>query len=257
MRDARGERDVDALRTSPAPAADPSAGYDVGGFYDEMFEAPGAPRRHYRAPGERLASLTRESLEERRVANALPHAGDRVQRVRPRRGNRPDPALRPGPQDHPRRRLAPDRRERRDRGAVTQATVSLRDVTADTVRAICALDVRPEQRVRRAERGLDRAGALRAPCVVQGGVRGRHPGRLRHAPRRPGRAGVLPVALHDRRRAPRRATDGAPRPWSSTCDRVPAHTSSSRVSCPARTARASSTVATASSRPARSRAARP
>jgi len=42
-----------------------TAGYDVGDFFDEMFEAPGGPRPHYRALYESLSTLTLELLEER------------------------------------------------------------------------------------------------------------------------------------------------------------------------------------------------
>jgi uncharacterized circularly permuted ATP-grasp superfamily protein len=49
-----------------------TAGYDLGDFFDEMFEAPGMPRRHYRLLAERLAGMSRGQLEERvRVANAF------------------------------------------------------------------------------------------------------------------------------------------------------------------------------------------
>ena len=49
-----------------------TAGYDVGDFFDEMFEAPGTPRPHYRALHESLSTLTPELLEERnRGANVV------------------------------------------------------------------------------------------------------------------------------------------------------------------------------------------
>ncbi len=49
-----------------------TAGYDVGDFFDEMFEAPGRPRPHYRALYESLSTLTPELLEERnRGANSF------------------------------------------------------------------------------------------------------------------------------------------------------------------------------------------
>ena len=48
------------------------AEYDVGRFFDEMLDADGTPRPHYRALHERLAALTDEGLEERvRTANAF------------------------------------------------------------------------------------------------------------------------------------------------------------------------------------------
>ena len=49
-----------------------TAGYDLGTFFDEMFESPGHPRPHYTALAERLASMSGEQLGERiRVANAF------------------------------------------------------------------------------------------------------------------------------------------------------------------------------------------
>jgi transglutaminase-like putative cysteine protease len=49
-----------------------TTGYDVGDFFDEMFEAPGRPRPHYRALYESLSTLTPELLEERnRGANSF------------------------------------------------------------------------------------------------------------------------------------------------------------------------------------------
>jgi uncharacterized circularly permuted ATP-grasp superfamily protein len=41
-------------------------GYDPGEFFDEMFEAPGAPRAHYRKIHERLAAMGQDELDERR-----------------------------------------------------------------------------------------------------------------------------------------------------------------------------------------------
>ena len=42
--------------------------YEPGAFFDEMFEAPGRPRPHYRALAEQLAALSVEEFEERRHA---------------------------------------------------------------------------------------------------------------------------------------------------------------------------------------------
>jgi uncharacterized circularly permuted ATP-grasp superfamily protein len=42
--------------------------YEPGAFFDEMFEAPGAPRPHYRVLAEQLAALSVEEFEERRRA---------------------------------------------------------------------------------------------------------------------------------------------------------------------------------------------
>jgi uncharacterized circularly permuted ATP-grasp superfamily protein len=49
----------------PGPLAEP---YDPGPFFDEMFEAPGRPRPHYRALAEQLARLSHDEFEERRRA---------------------------------------------------------------------------------------------------------------------------------------------------------------------------------------------
>jgi uncharacterized circularly permuted ATP-grasp superfamily protein len=48
------------------------ADYELGPFFDEMFEAPGRPRPHYRALSERLGALTDDGLRERiRTANSF------------------------------------------------------------------------------------------------------------------------------------------------------------------------------------------
>ena len=44
------------------------AGYEPGSFFDEMFEARGSPRPHYRVLAEQLAALSVEDFEERRRA---------------------------------------------------------------------------------------------------------------------------------------------------------------------------------------------
>jgi uncharacterized circularly permuted ATP-grasp superfamily protein len=62
----------EAEAASVGPGAGLVAGYDVGPFFDEMLEADGIPRRHYRALYERLAALTDEGIEDRiRTANAF------------------------------------------------------------------------------------------------------------------------------------------------------------------------------------------
>jgi uncharacterized circularly permuted ATP-grasp superfamily protein len=49
-----------------------TAGYDLGPFFDEMFDAPERPRPHYRLLAERLAAMSAAQLEERtRVANSF------------------------------------------------------------------------------------------------------------------------------------------------------------------------------------------
>ncbi len=62
--------------TESEPAPEPSSGlvadYDLGPFFDEMFESVGHPRRHYRELNERLGALTDDGLRERiRTANAF------------------------------------------------------------------------------------------------------------------------------------------------------------------------------------------
>src|SRR5450432_3781355 len=42
--------------------------YEPGAFFDEMFEAPGVPRPHYRVLAEQLAALSVEEFEARRHA---------------------------------------------------------------------------------------------------------------------------------------------------------------------------------------------
>ena len=54
------------------PGAGLVAGYEVGPFFDEMLDADGRPRPHYRALYERLSALSDEGLEERiRTVNAF------------------------------------------------------------------------------------------------------------------------------------------------------------------------------------------
>jgi uncharacterized circularly permuted ATP-grasp superfamily protein len=49
-----------------------TAGYDLGSFFDEMFEGPDRPRPHYRLLAERLSAMSAAQLGERiRVANAF------------------------------------------------------------------------------------------------------------------------------------------------------------------------------------------
>ena len=45
--------------------------YDLGHFYDEMFETPGKPREHYRTLYDQLGGLSMEDFSEKhRVADA-------------------------------------------------------------------------------------------------------------------------------------------------------------------------------------------
>ncbi|MCL5996169.1 MAG: circularly permuted type 2 ATP-grasp protein [Chloroflexi bacterium] len=45
-----------------------TADYDVGTFFDEMFEAPGMPRPHYKVLFDHLSTLTADTYNERRRA---------------------------------------------------------------------------------------------------------------------------------------------------------------------------------------------
>lgn len=57
--------------TSPTTRADQpvlTGNYEVGRFFDEMFESNGQPRLHYRVLHEHLSTLTRATFEERRRA---------------------------------------------------------------------------------------------------------------------------------------------------------------------------------------------
>ncbi len=57
--------------TAPATNADQpilTGNYEVGRFFDEMFESDGQPRLHYRVLHEHLSTLTRETFNERRRA---------------------------------------------------------------------------------------------------------------------------------------------------------------------------------------------
>ena len=42
--------------------------YQPGAFFDEMFEAPGLPRAHYRVLAEQLTALSVDEFEQRRHA---------------------------------------------------------------------------------------------------------------------------------------------------------------------------------------------
>ena len=57
------------MPTSPkTPVLTLQGRYDPGAFFDEMFEASGRPRPHYRALAEQLAALSVEEFEARRHA---------------------------------------------------------------------------------------------------------------------------------------------------------------------------------------------
>ena len=53
---------------SASRAAILGPGYDPGGFFDEMFEANGQARPHYRVLHEHLATLDAATFNERRRA---------------------------------------------------------------------------------------------------------------------------------------------------------------------------------------------
>ncbi len=53
---------------TPPASAILGQGYDPGTFFDEMFEAPGLPRPHYRVLHEHLSSLDARTFDERRRA---------------------------------------------------------------------------------------------------------------------------------------------------------------------------------------------
>lgn len=53
---------------TPPTSAILGQGYDPGTFFDEMFEAPGLPRPHYRVLHEHLSSLDARTFDERRRA---------------------------------------------------------------------------------------------------------------------------------------------------------------------------------------------
>ena len=88
-----GNRDSVRLVTEiePAPGSPPTglvAGYDLGPFFDEMFEAPGHPRRTTAELNERLAALMTDDGLERadpRRERVLPDPGDRLHGLRRRR----------------------------------------------------------------------------------------------------------------------------------------------------------------------------
>ncbi len=65
-------RHVSRADVAAGPDGGLTVGYDLGAFFDEMFEAPEVPRPHYRLLAERLTAMSGEQLEERiRVANSF------------------------------------------------------------------------------------------------------------------------------------------------------------------------------------------
>ena len=60
------------IEPAPERSSGLAADYDLGPFFDEMFESAGQPRRHYRELNERLGALTDDGLRERiRTANTF------------------------------------------------------------------------------------------------------------------------------------------------------------------------------------------
>jgi hypothetical protein len=63
---------VTEIERAPEPSSGLVADYDLGPFFDEMFESVGHPRRHHRELNERLGALTDDGLRGRiRTANAF------------------------------------------------------------------------------------------------------------------------------------------------------------------------------------------
>ena len=88
-----------------------TAGYDLGPFFDEMYETPGRAATHYRLLAERLDG------DERRPARGagssgelvLPQPGHRLHGLRRRGRHGPHLPVRPDPADRPARRVGGDR----------------------------------------------------------------------------------------------------------------------------------------------------
>jgi uncharacterized circularly permuted ATP-grasp superfamily protein len=62
---------LESLHFAPSAPRSALASYDLGGFWDEVFAASGAPRTHYEALSRRLATLSPEEVEGRRRAADL------------------------------------------------------------------------------------------------------------------------------------------------------------------------------------------
>ena len=149
--------------------------------------------------------------------------------------------------------------------SVEPARVSLREVTAETVIAITRLAVdKSQEGLRRAERDLVLAGAVRARGLVPGDLPGRHAGRLRHA-RGPvaaraaaGGSADQPLALHDRRPPPGPGhRPGRPRPCHRGGAKPPALRQAGDLrTCPDPAAPSPSTSGSAFATPAGSTAGR-
>ena len=51
-----------------------TAGYDLGTFFDEMFESAGLTRAHYRPLAERLGAMSAEQLEDTGSESSKPES---------------------------------------------------------------------------------------------------------------------------------------------------------------------------------------
>ena len=87
----------------PHRSTTPDGGYEPGAFFDEMFEAAGDARPHYRALAEELAAMSVEAFEERRRAAdaVVPEPGHHLHGLRPGGGDRADLPVRPDPARDP------------------------------------------------------------------------------------------------------------------------------------------------------------
>ena len=62
---------MEPIQFSPSVPRSALESYDLGAFWDEVFEAPGVPRPHYDALSRRLATLSVEEVDARRRAADL------------------------------------------------------------------------------------------------------------------------------------------------------------------------------------------
>ena len=157
-----------------------TVGYDLGGFFDEMFEAPGAPRPHYRElvrEPRRPHAREPRGAQPRRVV-VLPHAGDRLHGLRRRGGHRPHLPLRPRAADRAGRRVGADRA--RARAADARAQPLPRDVYHD--QKILAAGVVPPELVFGSRHFRREMIGVRVP---RRDLRARRRHRPRPRPRRP------------------------------------------------------------------------
>ena len=109
-----------------------TAGYDLGAFFDEMFESPGRPRPHYRLLAERLSAMSASPARraDQGRQRLLPDAGHRVHGLRRRRRHRPHLPVRPRPPDRAGRRVGGDRARPRSSGSARSTSSSPTSTTA-------------------------------------------------------------------------------------------------------------------------------